>query len=264
MTSPGGVPDEDLASATGLSDVAVAALIAAMTPLVLAALTRWLDRARELVLGTGTSRPSLTMLSALDQMWAKEVDALMPDLMRAARRGWEETASQLGLSIPFNSSDPILVEQLTRTRNLLAQVDDEVYRMVIKALADGTDRGESTVRIAARINNILSVTGTTNWPNRAQVIADTEVRRFTQAGALSAVQRFQVRTGRIMLKRWVDRHDTRVRPAHRKVDGTTIPINSLFHVGRSVLRYPAAPNGAPEDVINERCKLEFVEARRVR
>lgn len=261
MTQP--AEPQEAAEAEGLSDAAVAALIAAMAVVVLAALTRWLDRARELVLGSGGA-PSLSMLSALDQMWAQEVDALMPDLMRAAQRGWEETAAQLGVDIPFNASDPILVEQLTRTRNLLVQVDDEVYRSVIKAIADGTDRGETTVQIAARINNLLSATGTTNWPNRAQVIADTEVRRFTQAGALSAVQRFQARTGRVMLKQWVDRDDTRVRSSHRKVDGTTIPVNALFHVGRSMLRYPAAPNGAPEDVINERCKLKFVEARRVR
>lgn len=258
MTSP---PDE--VAATGLPESTVAALIAATASLVLAALTRWLRKASEAVL-VGEGRPSLTMLSALDQAWSREVDQLMPDLMRAARRGWEAAADQLGVDIPFNPSDPILVEQLARTRNLLVQVDDEIYRMVIKVLADGVDRGESNTQIAGRIRNILSITGTPNWPNRADTIAATEVPRFAEAGALSVVQRFQTRTGRTMLKEWVDRDDTRVRPAHRIVGGKTIPVNSLFRVGRSLLRYPAAPNGFAADVIRCRCVLKFTEARRVR
>jgi hypothetical protein len=249
-------------SATGLSEGAIAAIIAATAPLILAALTRWLDKARAAILGT--PKPSLTMLSALDQEWAKEVDLILPDLMRAARRGWEETATQLGMRIPFNPSDPILVEQLARTRNLLVQVDDEIYRMVIKALADATDRGESNAQISARVNNILSITGTVNWPNRSVVIAETESRRFGEAGSLSAVQRFQATTGKVMLKTWTDREDSRVRSTHRQVDGTTIPVNSLFRVGKSSLRYPAAPNGFPADIIACRCRLKFTEARRVR
>jgi uncharacterized protein with gpF-like domain len=247
--------------AQGLSQAATAALIVAFSGLVLAQLTAWLGEVKDALLGGVAGIFNLTAFGALSDSWDRRVDLLMTDLMRAARRGWEETADQLGLRIPFDPNDPILVEQLARTRNLLVRIDEEVYRMVVKAIADGTDRGESPTQIAARIDNILSVTGSENWPNRADVIARTEVTRFTEAGALSVAQRWQIRTGRILDKQWIDRDDSRVRQAHRAVDGEHVPLWALFQVGMSLLRYPGDPSGLPHDVINCRCHLRFVEVR---
>lgn len=256
MTQP-----EPLAESEGLSQAATAALIAAFSAVVLAELTAWLAEVRDALLGGIAGVFNLTAFGALSSSWDLRVDRMMSDLMRAARQGWEETADQLGLRIPFDPTDPILIEQLDRTRNLLVRIDEEVYRMVIKAIADGTDRGESNAQIAARIDNVLSVTGSENWPNRADVIARTEVTRFTEAGALSAAQRWQVRTGRILEKQWVDRDDSMVRSAHRDVDGDRVPLWALFQVGMSLLRYPGDPVGLPHDVINCRCHLKFVEVR---
>ena len=249
------------AQAEGLSQAATAAITASVAAVVLAELTGWLAEAKAAVLGGIAGVFNLTAFGALNASWDLRVDRILDDLMRAARRGWEETAGQLGLNIPFDPTDPILVEQLNRTRNLLVRIDEEVYRMVVKAIADGTDRGESNVQIAARIDNILSVTGSENWPNRADVIARTEVTRFTEAGALSAAQRWQIRTGRVLEKQWVDRDDARVRRGHKDVDGDRQPLWGLFLVGMSLLRYPGDPSGLPHDVINCRCHLKFVEVR---
>lgn len=247
--------------ADGLSQAAVAAMITAFSVVVLAELTAWLAEAKAAILGGIAGVFNTTTFRALDASWNRRVDRMMPDLIRAARRGWEETAQQLGLDIPFNPHDPILVEQISRTRNLLVRIDDEIYRMVIKAIADGHDRGQGVDQIAAAIDNILSVTGSENWPNRADVIAQTEVTRFTEAGALSAAQRWEQVSGRRLVKQWVDRDDTRVRSGHRKVDGTRVSLGSLFPVGQSYLRYPGDPSGMPHDVINCRCHLKFVEVR---
>jgi hypothetical protein len=252
---------EQPVEAEGLSQAAVAAMITAFSAVVLAELTAWLAEAKAAILGGIAGVFNTTTFRALDLNWNRRVDRMMPDLIRAARKGWEETARQLGLNIPFDPFDPILVEQIDRTRNLLVRIDDEIYQMVIKAIADGLDRGESNIQIAARIDNILSVTGSENWPNRADVIARTEVTRFTEAGALSAAQRWQAETGRILAKRWVDRDDRRVRSAHRSVDGRTISLGSLFEVGMSRLRYPGDPVGLPHDVIACRCHLKFLEVR---
>ena len=169
MTQP-----EPLAESEGLSQAATAALITAFSALVLAELTSWLAEVKDALLSGVAGVFNLTAFGALSDSWDRRVDRMIPDLMRAARAGWEETASQLGLRIPFDPTDPILVEQLNRTRNLLVRIDEEVYRMVIKAIADGTDRGETPTQIAARIDNVLSITGSENWPNRADVIARTE------------------------------------------------------------------------------------------
>lgn len=250
-------PEQPPVESTGLNDAVIAAMIAAFAVLVLAAFTGWLAKVRSAVLRN--SDPGAVLSMADD--WTAQVDDLMPDLLRAARRGWEETARQLGLDLPFNSRDPIILEQLERTRNLLVRIDDGIYRSVIRAIADGSDAGESRERIAARIANILDVTGSENWPNRADVIARTEVGRFVEAGSLSAAQRFALRTNRRLVKQWVDKDDDRVRSAHRRVDGKRLPLGGLFEVGRSLLRYPKDPAGAPEDVIDCRCRLKFLEVR---
>lgn len=245
--------------AEGLSTAATAAITASVGSVVFAELASWLLKAKDAVLGGVAGVFNLTTFGALNQMWNDSVERILDDLMRAARRGWEEAARQLGLNIPFDPTDPILVEQLERTRNLLVRIDEEVYRMVIKAIADGTDRGESNAQIAARIDNVLSISGSENWPNRADVIARTEVTRFTEAGALSAAQRWSARTGRTLVKEWVDRDDARVRRGHRDVDGDRVPLYGLFDVGDSWLRYPGDPSGLPHTVINCRCHLRFVE-----
>lgn len=230
--------------AEGMSSAAVAALAAAFSVLVAAELSQWLQAASKAVL-TGL-RWNLTAFRALDLNWTRRVDGLMPDLVRAARAGWEETATQLGMRDRFDPSDPLLLDQLARTRNLLVQIDDEVYRMVIRAIADGTDAGEDQAAIAARIDNILSWTGSVNWPNRADVIARTEVTRFTEVGALAAARRYP----RPLLKVWKDRDDSSVRRAHEAIDGHAVGLYARFEVGMSMLNYPADPSGLPHDVIN--------------
>jgi hypothetical protein len=117
-------------------------------------------------------------------------------------------------------------------------------------------------QIAARIDDILSVTGSQNWPNRAQVISRTEVTRFAEAGGIAAAQRWSNNTGRLLAKTWVTRHDSRVRAVHEDVNNVRIPLRSLFDVGISRLRYPGDPTGAPHDVINCRCGLKYTEVRR--
>lgn len=62
-------------------------------------------------------------------------------------------------------------------------------------------------------------------------------------------------------KTWVSERDNRVRPTHQIVDGTTIPIDDLFEVGKARLLYPHDwLNGSanPEELINCRCVVRYV------
>ena len=62
-------------------------------------------------------------------------------------------------------------------------------------------------------------------------------------------------------KTWVSEHDNRVRPTHQIVDGTTIPIDEFFEVGKARLLYPHDwLNGSanPEELINCRCVIRYV------
>lgn len=260
MTQP--VAETAEVEESAVPEILLTAAIAAFSVIVLKELTEWLGRVKRLIF-----RPNGTVnrqaLVNLDADWAARVNrVLMPELIRAARAGWESIASQLGLKAPFDPADPVLVEQIARTRNLLLNIDNEVYTSIIKAIADGADEGETVEQIAARINDILSVTGSQNWPNRAQVISRTEVTRFSEAGGIAAAQRWSTNTGRRLVKQWVTRHDSRVRMVHEEVNNVQVPLRSLFDVGTSRLRYPGDPTGAPHDVINCRCGLKYMEVRR--
>lgn len=56
-------------------------------------------------------------------------------------------------------------------------------------------------------------------------------------------------------KRWVTRHDDKVRETHREVDGDTVPLPEPFYVGGYPLMYPGERGAPPSIVINCRCVI---------
>lgn len=232
---------------------------ASLTPLVLAALTAWLALVFPAVMASAVPNPS--MIFAFERFWTSQVDRLMPVLARLARRGWARTAGELDVRLPFRSDDPYLEEILAMTRNLLVRIPDRVYRDVIKTMATGRDAGEDLMQIRQRVDNILNINGSENWPNRALVIARTEIARFDEAGGLAAARRIEQVERSTILKRWDDRDDDKVRRSHARVDNQLRRLGEFFQVGRSAMQQPLDPRGAAQDVVNCRCRLRYVRAR---
>ena len=56
-------------------------------------------------------------------------------------------------------------------------------------------------------------------------------------------------------KRWVTRHDAKVRETHREVEGDTVPLEQPFYVGGYPLMYPGERGAPPALVINCRCTM---------
>lgn len=230
-----------------------------LTPLVLAALTAWLALVFPAVMASAVPNPS--EIFRFDRFWTAQVDRLMPYLARLARPGWLRTTSELGSSVRFDPADPYLEEILAMTRNLLVRVQDRVYRDVVKTMAVGRDNGETIVQIRQRVDNILNINGSENWPNRALVIARTEIARFDEAGALAAARRVEQVERSTILKQWDDRDDDKVRRSHARVDNQLRRLGEFFQVGRSAMQQPLDPRGAAQDVVNCRCRLRFVRSR---
>lgn len=228
-----------------------------LTSQVLAALTAWLALVIAAVLAS-VAVPDLSAILRFEQFWTRQVDRLMPEFARLARQGWERAARELGVDLPFDPRDPELVELLSHVRNLLVRVPEETYRQVIKSLDTGRDRGESSTQLVARISNVLDINGSENWPNRAKVIARTEINRFTEAGGLAAARRIESSQRSVILKQWQDRDDDRVRRTHARVDNQLRRLGETFQVGRSQLQHPVDPAGFADDVVNCRCELKYV------
>ena len=221
---------------------------ASIAALWLAAITAWLALVLPAVMTAAGPVPAA--MWAFEGFWRQQVDKIMPTLISLARRGWLRTADDLGERIPWDPNDPDLAELVEQTRNLLYQIPDRLYREILKTLEVGRDRGESPQALAARVDNILNVSGSVNWPERAKVIARTEINRFTEIGGLAAARRHQRDTGEVLLKQWEDRDDSRVRASHAEVDNELRRLGEPFHVGKSSLQHPEDPTGHPDDVVN--------------
>jgi uncharacterized protein with gpF-like domain len=194
--------------------------------------------------------------------WNAQVDRLMPTLISLSRRGWNRTAGDLDVSQAWDPNDPDVAELVQRTRNLLYAVPDRVYQEVIRSLSVGRNKGETADQLAKRVDNILNINGSVNWPERARVIARTEINRFTEIGSLASARRHQRVTGDILVKQWETRDDPRVRPGHAEVDNEVRRLGEPFHVGMSSLQHPVDPAGHPDDVVNCRCRLKIRRSRR--
>lgn len=234
-----------------------------LSALVLRWLTRWLQRVLDAVLA-GFRRfgiaPDPTAVYSSTPLWMEAVDDIVPELLPAARLGWNDVLPDSDSSLV--STDTYVVSALAMSRNLLVRIPDEVYNLIFAEITDGVNDGEGMRDIAARIERILDVTGSERWPSRAMTIAVTEVNRAANAGALAAAHQAERDEGRRMLKRWLDSDDRRVRPEHREADEQTVPLGQPFQVGGFPLMFPGDPTAPPHLVIWCRCSMQILEERR--
>lgn len=258
MTAP--APRDSALPETAAVAAVLAAAENAVAAYMVAAYTRWLAAVATAVLG-GFLRfgiaPDPGAIWSTVPLWERQVDELLDKLRLIARAGWINAGQQLGIDLRYNPDDPILVDQLLRTRNLLVRTPDEVYRQIIKALGDSVAAGETVENQVQRVRHVLDVTGTENWPARARTVAVTEVHRAWNFGALAASMRAQTQLQIQLMKRWSARDDSAVRPGHKRADGQTVPVNQPFIVNMEALMAPGDPSGSPSNVINCRCKPIF-------
>lgn len=218
--------------------------------IISAAFKRFLDSARRRVMGSGTPDPNGVYV--LQPQWNSEVDTILTNIGRIGINAWSSATD-----VPPVSRHAFLQAYLADVQNLLVRIPDEVANLVFAEISEGTNQGETRQQIAARVDKVLSFTGSERWPNRARVIAQTEVTRAYGAGTMAAgIEQARV-TGRQLTKRWDTKDDNRVRSPHQSVDGQTIPVWQPFYVDTIPMMFPGDPSAPPELVINCRCQLHI-------
>lgn len=220
------------------------------------ALRSWLTLAKEAVMGPwnrGRVRPDPTAVYGLQGQWDFRVDTILTRIGQIAMDAWSEVTDA-----PPVSRHAFVMAELAKVRNLLVRVPDEVADLVFAEITDGVNAGETVDQVAARVDRVLSWTGSENWPSRAKTIAVTETTRAYGYGILAAGLEVSRVTGRQIRKRWDSEGDLRVRPAHEAVNGATVGLSLPFYVGGEPLLYPGDPTGRPDLVINCRCDLRLV------
>lgn len=233
-------------------------LEAAFYALVLAALTVWLAAVARKVLAPWRLYRMAPQPSALWEtvpMWTAEVTKLVTWLNRnAVKHGWDRYDHETDLKVPaFLSNDSYALAHLAQVANYLVRIPDEVYQRIFAEITDGYAAGESVEQIADRIDNVLRVTGSENWPGRARTISITEVNGAANAGWLGAALQTEQILGTPLYKEWLSAHDNNVRTAHKKANGQRRRLLEPFIVMGEPLMQPGAKNGSPENIINCRC-----------
>ena len=123
---------------------------------------------------------------------------------------------------------------------------------IASAIAQGITQGDPVDEIAARLRTVTDMD-----KNAAIRNARTALIGAQNQGRKDAVDRIN-RDGVVpMVERWSCSIDARTRDTHLMLDGTEPNEDGLFGVGivMTPLRYPADPNGDPEEVYNCRCRL---------
>lgn len=150
-----------------------------------------------------------------------------------ARKAAQRVAAELGIN--FDLLQPHLVDFVERESAwLVTQVTDTTKAAIRSALAEALVEGESIPAITKRIRDA----GAFGRP-RAELIARTEVTRATNGGQRETLSGWAAGAGETVRKRWLTAGDSRVRPAHRAMNGETHGIDEDFSNG---LQHPSEPD----------------------
>lgn len=223
---------------------------------VWATLSDWLVQLARRVL-RADAPPNLDAVWAMAPLWRNAVDLLLAgEISKAIELAFRKV---LGSSAGWDQR-PAMVRYLAEVRNRLVRIPDEVYDLIAGQVSVGINLGDSIPELAARVDSVLSTTGSERWPNRAVVIARTETIGALNAGRMEAfgmVAEDEPETAFELM--WLATEDTRTRPTHREAEGQRVPVGTSFMVGGFELRFPGDPTGPAQEVIQCRCVPLLVE-----
>jgi len=218
----------------------------------------WLQRARDAVMAPFKqfgAQPNPAAIYATVPFWEQQVDRILQVLTPAQREGWAAAS----LPRPYDPADPFIQANLALTKNLLVNIPKEVHSLVVREILEGTNAGETLDQIANRVDNVLTYTGSENWPARARLIAQTETTRHFSGSMLAHAFLVENQDKKLLMKQWNTTMDDKERTAHRLANNQVRTLNAPFDVGGESLLFPGDPSATPANVCNCRCNLRILD-----
>lgn len=172
----------------------------------------------------------------------------------ALQEAGQAQSAALGRDDVFTLPPQRALKFIRERENKLANVADDVFARVRDQLQAGLNAGDSTAKLAARVQFEFADMSR----EKASVIAQTEAGAAYGAANDEAIRQADGGRGRLR-KKWLTsglpntRH-SHLEAAQRSRDG--IPLDEPFSNG---LMYPGDENGPPEEVINCRCTHVAIE-----
>lgn len=170
--------------------------------------------------------------------------------------GAAATSSRVGQM--FDVTNPLVSKALADTGEHITSIADTTRADVMKVITASWQEGLSIPDTAKAIQAAMTEAA----PVRARMIARTELVGAINGGSLAATQLVSGATGTPYMKQWMTAPGAR-NPRHELyvgLDGQTVALDETFDVGGAPLQHPGDPDGPPEEVINCRCSMSYVEA----
>jgi hypothetical protein len=211
-----------------------------------ASFSAWLVTVHRSVLGSNV-RPDASAVWAHAPLWAEHMTTFVQGPVKATMGLAYERL--FGRGYQFDAR-PAVSSYLGSVHNRMVRTSEEVYDLVASTVARGAAVGDAIPDIAARVDEILTATGTERWESRAVTVARTETIGALNRGRADGFQAIAEATGEELETIWLSTIDARTRSSHAEADQQRVPLGTPFTVGGAQLDHPGDPFGPPEEVIN--------------
>ena len=214
------------------------------------AMTEFLGLVRSDVHRDGRIEPGV--VSDHQQFWSDAVNVRIVPTIATTIRG----VMRRVIGRAPDDSDPEVARMLNEAGNRLVRIPDEIYALIVAEVEQGIQAGDDIPTVTQRIDEVLSVSGSERWRNRARTVARTETMAAVNGGALRAAALDAEARGDVApFKQWLSTDDQRTRPTHVEADMQRTLASEPFVVGGARLMFPGDPQGPAAEVINCRCTV---------
>jgi len=180
---------------------------------------------------------------------AEVVAAFDPAVTDAVADAVVDAASNTSVAYGFDVADQAAADAVATHLGMVDRWAADLASQVASEVAAGLAAGRSSQDIADDLasKGVLSQA-------RAEAAAITEANAAGNAGTLASIKSVAAEVG-FAGKQWLSAKDMRVRPDHRHMNGTTVPLDADFIVGGFPAPYPGHPSLPPEQRIRCRCVI---------
>lgn len=189
-----------------------------------------------------------SLREATDEMHASGITRTMHSLGLGDAQGRSTLLKVFG---DRDAVDGAVDDLLGPFNDVVRQAAVRQSKRIADVIADMDASGASMTEIKQRVSDMMSTRG--SWRTGLATSLTTSLIESARHKAFSAA-------GPIVTKFWNTVEDEHVRPTHEDIDGTELPIDQAFKVGKWRMQFPGDPSGGPEERINCRCYADYAIA----
>jgi uncharacterized protein with gpF-like domain len=203
------------------------------------------------------------MTDIINRMTNEHLETISKGLRETYKHSLQSTyfavEKQVGVAIGTPPIDPRAVEIAIATPITGIKLNDtldvhrtQVIRDIKRTMTQNMVQGKTLRQTSQDLSKELGFSA-----EKANRIVRTENTRVRNAARFEAMQDINKRTGGELKKMWHCVRDKRTRQDHRKLDGTTIPMDDLFEVDGVKGEKPGhfVGGGSAKQNINCRCRI---------